>query len=367
MLNIANGGGVSCLGLALGDGAASSGSCTITGGLATLECGAQGVTMSRNGAASTLNLPGGSVDIHGNITDGGVGVSTLVLDAATLDMHNFAIGGASPIDNLQFRSGTLKNVAEINNGAGLVKTGSGVLYLNTPNTYSGPTTVGEGTLFVVNIDGSATGMGAVTVSAGATLEGPGRVGGGVTNNGFVAPEGFIGNQVGTLTLLGGYSQGPGGTLAIEIGGASFSDELSVVGLASLGGTLSATLVNGYQPVAGDAFTILNASSVTGTFNSTNLPVLSVGLEWQVEYAADQVRLLVGLACPANIDDDGNYSNGLTPDGGVDINDLLAFLGAFEAGDPGSDLDDDGFDPPVPDGGVDINDLIFFLARFEGGC
>jgi hypothetical protein len=79
--------------------------------------------------------------------------------------------------------------------------------------------------------------------------------------------------------------------------------------------------------------------------------------------------VVGVAaCPADIDDDGNALNGLHPDGGVDINDLLAFLTAFENGSIGADLDNDG-DPAasVPDGGVDINDLLFFLARFEGGC
>lgn len=73
-------------------------------------------------------------------------------------------------------------------------------------------------------------------------------------------------------------------------------------------------------------------------------------------------------CPADLDDDGVVSNGLNPDGGVDINDLVAFLTLFEAGDIRADLDDDG-DPTVgnPDGGVDVNDLVFFLQRFESGC
>lgn len=73
-------------------------------------------------------------------------------------------------------------------------------------------------------------------------------------------------------------------------------------------------------------------------------------------------------CPADLDDDGDFTNGLTKDGGVDINDLLAFLGAFEDGNLGADLDDDG-DPAVgtPDEGVDINDMLYFLAHFEMGC
>jgi hypothetical protein len=68
-------------------------------------------------------------------------------------------------------------------------------------------------------------------------------------------------------------------------------------------------------------------------------------------------------CPADLD---NGSNQGTPDGGVDINDLLYFLGAFEAGSPAADLDN-GSNQGTPDGGIDINDLLFFLARFEAGC
>jgi hypothetical protein len=75
-----------------------------------------------------------------------------------------------------------------------------------------------------------------------------------------------------------------------------------------------------------------------------------------------------VSCPADLDNDGDASNGLHPDGGVDINDLLVFLNLFEAGNSGADLDNDG-DPAVgtPDGGVDVNDLLFFLSRFESGC
>lgn len=74
-----------------------------------------------------------------------------------------------------------------------------------------------------------------------------------------------------------------------------------------------------------------------------------------------------VSCAADLDNDGNFGNGGTPDGGVDINDLLFFLTAFENGSISVDLDNDG-DPAVgtPDGGVDINDLLYFLAQFELG-
>ena len=66
-------------------------------------------------------------------------------------------------------------------------------------------------------------------------------------------------------------------------------------------------------------------------------------------------------CPSDLDDGRGTG---TPDGGTDINDLLYFLAAYEAG--AADLDD-GSGTGTPDGGVDINDLLYFLARYEAGC
>ncbi len=68
-------------------------------------------------------------------------------------------------------------------------------------------------------------------------------------------------------------------------------------------------------------------------------------------------------CPADLDDGSATGQ---PDGGVDINDLLYFLGQYESGLCGADLDG-GAGNGLPDGGVDINDLLFFLGHYEGGC
>ncbi len=80
-----------------------------------------------------------------------------------------------------------------------------------------------------------------------------------------------------------------------------------------------------------------------------------------------VAAVPNLACSADLDDDGDFPNGGTPDGGITIEDLLFFLAAFDAGNVAADLDDDGLDPGSPDGGVTIDDLIFFLAHFAAGC
>ena len=73
-------------------------------------------------------------------------------------------------------SGTLQNVSS--NGL-LEKVGKGTLTLSGANTYTGSTTVSEGTLLVTNLTGSATGTGDVQVNGG-TLGGGGTVAGSVT-------------------------------------------------------------------------------------------------------------------------------------------------------------------------------------------
>ncbi len=68
-------------------------------------------------------------------------------------------------------------------------------------------------------------------------------------------------------------------------------------------------------------------------------------------------------CVADFDDGSGTG---TPDGGVTIDDLIYYLGLFEAGDVGADVDD-GSSTGTRDGGVTIDDLIYYLVRFEGGC
>lgn len=71
-------------------------------------------------------------------------------------------------------------------------------------------------------------------------------------------------------------------------------------------------------------------------------------------------------CRADLDNDGDFANGLTPDHAVTIDDFLSFLVGFEAGNVLVDFDNPWF-TGEPDGAVDVNDLLSFLARFEAGC
>ncbi|MDB5323893.1 MAG: outer rane autotransporter barrel protein [Phycisphaerales bacterium] len=98
---------------------------------------------------STLTVSnGGVVTVGGNVT-GGSKHTTVNLDGGTLDLQGHQLGDLpsnSRINTLNLRSGTLKNVFEINGGAGLTKTSPATLTLDGVNTYTGTTTVSAGAL-----------------------------------------------------------------------------------------------------------------------------------------------------------------------------------------------------------------------------
>jgi hypothetical protein len=134
------------------------------------------------------------------------------------------------------------------------------------------------------------------------------------------------------------------------------------------------LLNGVV-VASDTFTVsdlggrdniaLRSMSVTsaGSFDQLKLYSTFGASPSGLRMIIDDLTLTTTPSCAADLDD--GSGNG-TPDGGVDINDLLYFLGAFETGTEAADLDN-GSGTGTPDGGVDINDLLYFLLRFEAGC
>jgi autotransporter-associated beta strand protein len=88
-------------------------------------------------------------------------------------------------------------------GGSLTKAGTGNLSLANANTYTGGSTITDGTLLVENETGSATGTGAVQVNAG-TLGGTGKISGAVT----------VATGTSVATLLPGTATIPG-TLTVE--------------------------------------------------------------------------------------------------------------------------------------------------------
>lgn len=104
------------------------------------------------------------------------------------------------------------------------------------------------------------------------------------SNGIIAPSTDTGSGIGTLSFLNSLTNN--GQINIEIGGTNASntfDKVNVTGTATLGGVLNVSLLNNYQPPIGSqTYTILTATTRTGTFATVNFPNLS-GTTWAITY------------------------------------------------------------------------------------
>ena len=166
----------------------------------------------------------------------------------------------SQISTLSATTGSHQVQANVNlqaNTTADIAAGATLEFVNRLNLGGNTLTqTGDGTLLINN--SFNTGSGTI-VNSGGVLGGGGSIGGDVQNSGgTVAP----GNSPGTLTVDGNYNQGSGGTLAIEIGGTQPGvehDVLNVLGDASLAGTLSVSLIDGFTPSGGNTFKVLTAS------------------------------------------------------------------------------------------------------------
>ncbi|MFO1489360.1 MAG: autotransporter-associated beta strand repeat-containing protein [Kiritimatiellia bacterium] len=137
----------------------------------------------------------------------------------------------------------------VSGGSGIIKTGPGLMRLTAANTYTGATTVNQGTLLLARdgSDGNSVIRGAVTVNAGATLDWTAR-----------NATGYNGASISSLTINGGTVGGGdfdqhffhnAGTIPVSMTG----------GTLLLGGSATVTLANQFRnaPV-----TVLAASTTT---------------------------------------------------------------------------------------------------------
>jgi Tol biopolymer transport system component len=154
------------------------------------------------------------------------------------------------------------------------------------------------------------------VSSGPVLAGSGRLAPVVVHKfGIVAP----GFSPGTIEVTGvpgswevGSAVGDPPTLQIEIGGTGPGqfDKLILPGAFTLPPgftTLALSTLPGYEPTPGDEFAIVDAGSVTGTFDTVTGTDLGNGLSFEVTYEADRIVVTVTgtpvNARPNAVDDD----------------------------------------------------------------
>jgi autotransporter-associated beta strand protein len=159
-------------------------------------------------------------------------------------------------------AGKLGTAAELS----LIKKGSGTLILGGSNTYTGTTTLSAGML---RVDGALAAASAVSVAAGATLDGIGTIAGSVSvaSAGILAPGD---GAPGTLTT-GNLTLASGADFDSIINGTSVGSfgQVDVTGNVSLSGA-TLNLTGNRTNHAGDVLPLIsNAGShaITGTFAS----------------------------------------------------------------------------------------------------
>jgi hypothetical protein len=195
-------------------------------GAANLTIGANILVHGKNGQINSGGQPfanqGTSADVAGGtITLSGTNWS----NSGTIQASN---GGSLTLQGTGSTSGTLS----IGNSSTVTVTGS--------------LTQTAGTLMLAS--GSSLTTATSLVLQGGILSGLGTITGNVMNTGGNVIVGDSGTTVGILTITGNYTQGPGGTLSVKIGGAMAGtqyDQLAVSGTATLDGTLNVTLIGGF--------------------------------------------------------------------------------------------------------------------------
>jgi YVTN family beta-propeller protein len=250
-----------------------------------------GRTLNNAGIATFTNLPGYVLyEGYGATVNNKAGATWNL----TTDYHLQIYSGAATFNN----AGTFeKTGGTTNSTVSVTFANTGTVAADAASlSFQGSYTQTAGNTFLGGGSIQTTSANPLQIQGG-TLSGTGTITGDVSNTGDNLTPGTAA-AVGAITIsgsgLGLYTQGAAGSYNVKIGGngAGQFDTLTVSGTATLGGTLTVTLINAFSPVVGNSFTILNAGSVTGTFATTNLPALSAGLGWKVTYSATSVSLSV---------------------------------------------------------------------------
>jgi autotransporter-associated beta strand protein len=295
-------------------------------------------------SARTMTLPEGST-----VGVGGNGIAApLVTFASTVGLdRTFTLTGSSTAANqlgMGLANSTLGGQLSLN------KTGAGRWIVSGANTYTGATTVNAGTL---EVNGTHTGGAAYTVAANATLGGTGTIGSAISSTGGRIAPGSGG--VGTLTATSTLAMDANSALAIEIESASSFDKAVVSGAATVGGKIELATLGGYVPAAGESFTVLTGSSVSGTFSNA----------FGHARAADgKGGLLIEVTPTSVVLKDYQRIGDVDISGAVNNQDIAPFVALLTGGNATGAV---GFSADVDGNGVVNNqDIAPFVALLTGG-
>lgn len=263
--------------------------------------GSGGAYWDLNGQFALVETPGAATVELGALAGANGGTQIAAFGGAGLKV--FEIGRLNADSSF---AGQIKDISSFGGGGtgtiGVRKVGVGALTLSNTNTYTGGTSVDDGTLIVNGavsntsvgafgtVGGTGTLNGPTTIAAGGTLS-PGAGVGQITVSGVLTLNGVLKIDITGATPGSGYdvvlNSGNGGSIGADAtlafgtlsGSFSPSDKLFIVNKTG-SGSLSGAFVG--LPDGGAAGTIVSGLSGFG------------GLEWRIYYGADQTTgLLAG--------------------------------------------------------------------------
>lgn len=256
-----------------------SGSGKISGSTSIVKSGALSLTLTETGGddfTSGITVSGGTLvlDNAGSAISGGLAITS----GATAQIGNNDSNGNIPgnISNdgvLIFnRADNLTNSNPIPGAGTLIKTGNGILTLNTTNTYTGDTLVFKGTLALIG--------------SGSISNSPNLV---VSNAAF-----DISGIVSSLTLLNNFSVS---NSVLTLGSTNVVTPLNVSSL-TMGGSANTINVSALPPVASYPATVTLIQSAGGIsgYNAVlgTLPAASPSFVGSLSLSADQTTILLTL-------------------------------------------------------------------------
>lgn len=293
---------------------------------------------------------GGTMLIRGSFTD--ITFSSSQDDAVTAQFSQSLLDNVTNLGTLSVPSGATLSLVNTFTNNGTVRIGSEGMFGTPPNIRFADDCIISGN---GSIEMSANGDAELfafsntitTFGTDQTIRGAGEFTGVFVNNGTINPSGdlreiHLNNANMTLT--------PTSHLIFDLGGPNIGEyDRMPMGSSdiALDGTLTVNIDDGYVPVFGDLWEIIDGGNHTGEFTQVNSPNAPFGLIFKAVYEGD--RMYVVLSCEAD----------LNSDGAIDFFDVSAFLAAYSSGDLMADF--------TGDGQLNFFDVSAFLQVFSAGC
>jgi hypothetical protein len=282
----------------------------------------KGSTFTVSGTHTLTNLSGGTL-ASGTYTIGGTLQLTATNGGITTNGANLTLTGTSA----SIKDGTTNALAGFNNNTGTFALASAATLTTASSNFtnSGTVTVAKGTTLTVGGTSHSYNQTAGTTTVDGTLSGGTTgstkfTGGTVQGAGTIKANTSVGNASGTavtinvgdsaaaglLAITGTYTQLATGKMTGLVNGTTAGtgfSQLTVSGTAALAGTINFTVASGFQSslFSGETFTVLTASSVSGTFSNSTIAINS-SFHFNVSYTSTGVVLTVATgptAPPAN--------------------------------------------------------------------